>query len=241
MTRDSSGNLCGTTFSGGDAGYGTVFKLDATGKETVLYSFTGGKDGAYPGLGVVRDAAGNLYGTTDYGGNLSCAHHVGSGCGTVFKLDQNGNKTLLHSFTGDADGAFGSALTQDAAGNLYGTTQLGGDPTCNCGTVFKMYPNGGEIVLYTFTGGADGSSPIGQLAHDAAGNLYGTTNSGGAFKSGTVFKLDKTGKETVLHTFTGADGAYPTTGVILDKAGNLYGTTNNGGAFGFGTVFKLTP
>ncbi len=241
LIRDASGNLYGTTFSGGAPGYGTVFKLDATGKETVLYSFTGGKDGANPGLGVVRDAAGNLYGMTDFGGDLSCTRHVGGGCGTVFKLDQNGNKTLLHSFTGNSDGAFASALSLDTAGNLYGTTQLGGDPTCACGTVFKMYPNGGETVLYTFTGGADGSSPLGNLAHDAAGNLYGTTNLGGASGYGTVYKLDKAGNKTVLHSFSGgADGAYPTTGVILDKAGNLYGTTNNG-AFSFGTVFKITP
>jgi uncharacterized repeat protein (TIGR03803 family) len=240
LISDASGNLYGTTFYGGTSVYGTVFKVDANGKETVLYSFTGGKDGAYPS-GVARDAAGNLYGMTGYGGDISCTHHVGSGCGTVFKLDQNGKKTVLHSFTGNADGAFGLNLILDAAGNLYGTTQLGGDPTCDCGTVFKMYPNGGETVLYTFTGGADGSSPVGGLAHDAAGNLYGTTNLGGTYGYGTVFKLDKTGKKTVLHTFGGADGAYPTTGMILDEAGNLYGSTNNGGAFGYGTVFKITP
>jgi uncharacterized repeat protein (TIGR03803 family) len=243
LINDASGNLYGTTLYGGTSNYGTVFKVDAAGNETVLYSFTGGKDGASPGLGVVRDAAGNLYGMTDYGGDLSCAHNVGAGCGTVFKLDQNGKKTILHSFTGNADGAHGSALTLDAAGNLYGATQLGGDPTCDCGTVFKMYPNGGETVLYSFTGGADGSSPVGELAHDAAGNLYGTTQLGGdpTCGCGTVFKLDETGKKTVLHSFAGADGSFPFAGVILDKAGNLYGTTNNGGAFGWGTVFKIAP
>ncbi|HWY21099.1 MAG TPA: choice-of-anchor tandem repeat GloVer-containing protein [Candidatus Acidoferrum sp.] len=243
LIRDASGNLYGTTFNGGIGSYGTVFKLDATGKETVLYKFTGGEDGQNPGLGVVQDAAGNLYGMTGIGGDLSCTYDVGGGCGTVFKLDRNGNKTVLHSFSGKADGAYGSAMTLDAAGNLYGATQLGGDPTCGCGTVFKMYPNGGETVLYSFTGGADGSSPVGELAHDAAGNLYGTTQLGGdpTCGCGTVFKLDKTGKKTVLHSFAGADGSYPFAGVMLDKAGNLYGTTNTGGAFGFGTIFKITP
>jgi uncharacterized repeat protein (TIGR03803 family) len=241
LINDASGNLYGTTSYGGTSDYGTVFKVDATGDETVLYSFTGGKDGSYPALGLVLDAVGNLYGMTDYGGDLSCTQHVKSGCGTVFKLDQNGRKTILHSFTGNADGAFGSALTLDAVGNLYGTTQLGGDPICECGTVFKMFPNGGETVLYSFTGGSDGYSPIGELAHDAAGNLYGITNLGGASGFGTVYKLDNTGKKTVLHSFGGADGSFPYAGVILDNAGNLYGTTNTGGAFGFGTVFKITP
>jgi uncharacterized repeat protein (TIGR03803 family) len=129
--------------------YGAVFKLDKTGSETVLYSFVGGRDGSSPLAGVVRDAAGNFYGTTYYGGGSRCG---GSGCGTMFKLDATGKETVLHRFTGATDGAnpYGG-LVQDAVGNLYGTTLSGGDLSCStgdgpgCGVVFKLtIDNSGE-------------------------------------------------------------------------------------------------
>src|SRR5271157_3096218 len=145
LVLDAQGNLYGTTSQGGDPactnGCGTVFKVDTTGKETVLYSFTGGTDGAIPYAGLVPDAQGNLYGTTSQGGDPACTN----GCGTVFKVDTTGKETVLYSFTGGADGAIPYAgLARDAPGNLYGTTQRGGDllactgPTNGCGTVFKL-------------------------------------------------------------------------------------------------------
>jgi uncharacterized repeat protein (TIGR03803 family) len=169
-----------------------VFKLDSSGNETVLYAFSGGADGGVPQADVIRDAAGNLYGTTGFGGNTSSSCLFGSaGCGVVFKLDPSGNETVLYAFSG-MDGASPTAgLIQDAAGNLYGTTPFGGNTsstTCidagGCGVVFKLDPSGKETVLYTFTGGADGFNPTAGLVRDAAGNLYGTAPGGGAHGGG---------------------------------------------------------
>jgi uncharacterized repeat protein (TIGR03803 family) len=218
---------------------------------TVLHAFTG-SDGAFPISGVLRDAAGNLYGTTSAGGQVTCSN-VSDLCGVVFKLDTIGKETVLHSFTGKADGAhpaFGSVLRN--AGNVYGTTFAGGSTNCpngGCGVVFKLSPTGTETVLHRFTGGLDGANPLAALIRDNAGNLYGTTQSGGAFHRGVVFKLDMSAKQTVLHNFTGgADGSAPAAGggLVRDSAGNLYGTTNGGGgsticADGCGIVFKLAP
>ena len=240
LVVDSAGNLYGTTSYGGVYGYGTVFKLDTSGNETVLHSFTNSDgDGAFPFSGLVMDAARNLYGTT-YGGGSSSF-------GTVFKLDSLANETVLHSFTGRPDdGAFPLAgLLMDAAGDLYGTTQDGG--AYGQGTVFKLDTSGDEVVLHSFSRpytdgpGADGAYPQAGLVMDAAGNLYGTASGAGAFGWGTVFKLDTSGNLTVLHTFTnsGGDGADPIGGLVMDVAGNLYGTTFGGGSSTFGTVFKL--
>jgi uncharacterized repeat protein (TIGR03803 family) len=195
-----------------------------------LFSFNGA-DGSIPMAGVVRDSAGNLYGTTFYGG---------LGSGVVFKVDASGNDTTLHKFTCGADGCSPSAaLIRDAAGNLYGTTVNGGDPICQCGVVFKMDKNGNETVLHTFIGGQDGANSYAPLIRDAAGNLYGTTLLGGHNGNGIVFKLDASGKETVLYRFRGgADGSQPSGGLFRDSAGNLYGTTGSGGHLN-GTVFKL--
>jgi uncharacterized repeat protein (TIGR03803 family) len=243
LVRDPTGNLYGTTCEGGGSDSGTVFKLDRTGKETVLHSFTGGADGSCPIAGLLRDPAGNLYGTTTRGGASACDPPYG--CGTVFKVDTSGNETVLYRFTGPPDGQYPEAnLVRDAAGNLYGTTALGGASACyppyGCGTVFRLDTTGGEVVLHRFTGGADGAEPLAGLVRDAAGNLYGTTGYGGLRDKGTVFKLDTTGKENVLHSFTGPDGQLPFAGLRRDAAGALYGTTVLGGAFRLGTVFKLS-
>ena len=241
VVRDAAGNLFGTTAHGGAFGNGTVFKLDTTGQETVLYSFTGGVDGAIPLAGLIRDAAGNLYGTTEAGGDLTC--NGGSGCGTVFKLDSAGQENVLHSFTGKDGTSPIAGVIRDAAGNLYGTTPQGGP--FSSGTVFKLDSNGKETVLYNFTGGrggTDGVYPDGALVRDAAGNLYGATAYGGNYSFGTVFKVDSTGKETVLYRFYGGwNGFNPVGGLIMDKAGDLYGATEGGGVFFDGTVFKLSP
>jgi uncharacterized repeat protein (TIGR03803 family) len=240
VIRDASGNLYGTTFSGGGLDQGVVFKLSPTGKYTVLYSFTGGSDGASPLASVTEDAAGNLYGTTSAGGNQGCG--VQSSCGVAFKLDPAGNETVLHSFGGSAeqgDGASPAApLIQDPWGNLYGTTDLGGAYN-GPGTVFKLDSSGDETVLLSFSGGATGAYPQAGLLRDTAGNLYGTTEYGGSHQSGTIFKLGPTGVESVLHAFAGTDGANPTAPLNFDQA-VLYGTALTGGAYGAGVVFKLT-
>jgi len=259
LARDAAGNLYGTTERGGSSGFGTVFKVDATGVYSLLHSFTGVPDGNSPLAGVVLDATGNLYGTTSTGGVAGgeCSTY---GCGTVFKVDAANTETVLHSFTGGAaDGAFPNAgLILDASGNLYGTTTEGGPSGCYhldygvignpCGVVFKLDIAGSETVLYGFTGVPDGGIPKASLFLDAAGNLYGTTAEGGSgpqtliYKSaqhqignGTIFKVDPAGNETVLYSFTGqGDGGSPTASVIMDTAGNLYGSAAN-------TVFILNP
>ena len=251
---DAQGNRYGTSLAGGDlncdggVGCGNVFKLDHTGKLTVLYNFTGSPDGNSPN-GVIRDAAGNLYGTTQSGGNTACQIAGASGCGIVFKVDSTGHETVLYSFTGGADGAnptsFADApLVRDMAGNLYGTTPLGGDLSCyalGCGVVFKVDTTGKETVLHSFSG-VDGSGPNAGLVRDRGGNFYGTTGGGGQFNHGTIFKLDSKGNLTVLHNFgsSASDASGPVGGLIRDAAGNLYGTTWYGGLYGSGTVFELT-
>jgi uncharacterized repeat protein (TIGR03803 family) len=344
LVQDAAGNLYGTTQQGGITagvctntpsaftGCGTVFKIDTTGNETVLYRFTGAADGAFPAAGLVRDGAGNLYGTTLYGGTVTAACVYG--CGTVFKLDIAANLTPLHNVGSSAGlvmdgagnlygsttegifqldpatGAFtvldsnagsGATLALDAAGNIYGTTpELGGNSSC--GTVFKLDTTPTYTVLYSFTGeGNDGCNPLGGVVLDAAGNLWGTTSNGGALdctggqhnaiSCGTVFKVSPAGGEISgfslngpdfpqaglaldaagifygtskwdgssggkgevfkiapdgiqdsLHIFTGLpDGQWPAAGVVLDPAGNVYGTTPTGGLLGLGTVFKIDP
>jgi uncharacterized repeat protein (TIGR03803 family) len=244
LLLNTAGDLYGTTWYEGAYGYGTVFEVNALGLLKVLHNFTGGTDGANPSAGLISDAAGNLYGTTLYGGDLSC--NSGTGCGTVFKLTPSGKETVLYSFTGAADGRFPQAgLVADVAGNLYGTTIYGGDLSCNsgtgCGTVFKVDRAGAETVLYSFTGGTDGQFPYAGLVRDPAGDLFGTTSNGGASAYGTVFEVDKAGTETVLHSFAaGADGATPVAGLVIGGAGNLYGTTEGGGTHNSGTVFEVT-
>jgi uncharacterized repeat protein (TIGR03803 family) len=245
LMSDASGNLYGTTISGGAHGSGTVFKLAPDGTETVLYSFCAQPDcadGAAPYFGVVMDPSGNLYGTTACGG-------TGCGHGTVFRLAPGGTETVLHAFTGGSDGADPNGLIIDASGTLYGTTELGAGTGCGgagCGTVFKVAPDGTETVLYSFCARRnciDGASPFSGLILKA-GKLYGTTTAGGKFGYGTVFRLSTNNKETVLYAFCPidcADGASPYGGLIVDKSGNLYGTTTNGGGHGGGTVFRLAP
>ena len=240
LVRDASGNLYGTTEWGGASGQGTVFKVTPNGTETLLYSFTGGADGGGPMSGLTLGKNGNLYGTTFYGGLMGC----NSGCGTVFEVRPNGRERVLYRFTGGADGAGpAGALVHDAAGNLYGTTFNGGLTACSygCGVVFKITQTGIENTLYSFLGGLDASKPGSNVILDNQGNLYGTTTLGGSSGWGAVFKLTAAGDETVLYSFTGGvDGSSPSSGLLRDGHGNLYGTTRWGGALSEGAVFKLT-
>jgi uncharacterized repeat protein (TIGR03803 family) len=229
---------------------------------SIVYNFTGGADGGWPFSGLIADSAGNLYGTTNVGGNTSSSCHLGNGCGLVFKIDSSGNQSVVYTFTGGADGSNPhAALIRDQDGNLYGTTTGGGKnasscplTTGGCGVVFKIDSSGKETVLYSFAGGSDGADPVAPLVRDAAGNLYGTTLSGGSpggicgsYGCGVIFKVDTSGNETLLHTFQGgADGSHPAGGVLRDSAGNLYGMSEGGGKSSFcvggcGFIFKLDP
>jgi uncharacterized repeat protein (TIGR03803 family) len=240
FTLDASGNIYGTASAGGASNYGVVFKVNTSGVETVLHSFSGGMDGANPDGFLVRDKAGNFYGTTTGGGAF--------GAGTVFGITATGKEAVLYSFAGGADGADPEAgLALDAAGNLYGTTIAGG---LGNGTVFKLtHPKSGtkwtEQVLYGFGTGEDGTIPVAGVTLDAAGNVYGTASAGGAYGYGTIFELTPSGStwtETILHNFEdGDDGGVPYAGLIADKAGNFYGAATEGGTGGGGAVFKLTP
>lgn len=232
VIRDTSGNLYGTTVNGGSNGAGTVYSLSSSGTETILHNFGGSGDGANPYGGLLRDAKGNLYGTALKGGATNN--------GVVFKLDTSGNESVLYSFTGGADGgAPYSGLIFDSAGNLYGTTSAGGFN--NVGAVYKVSPTtGNETVIYGFSGGGDGNDCRAALAMDAAGNLYGTTLTGGRSGKGVVFKIDPSGNESVLYNFTGgADGSSPYSPVVLGYHGNLYGTTSSGGSANAGVAYKL--
>jgi uncharacterized repeat protein (TIGR03803 family) len=246
VTADKSGNLYGAAAgqTGGCDTFGTVYELTASSKFKALHQFNG-NDGQYPVGTVIRDKAGNLYGTASGGGS----HNLG----IVYKISANGTFSTLHAFTGGTTdgGTPESGIVMDENGNLYGTTWEGGSGSCSqglpgCGTVYKIAPDGTETVLYSFTGGADGGAPRATLAVDASGDLYGTTywggdpgcSSGGG--CGVVFKVAPNGKETTLYTFTGGnDGGNPYAGVIVDGAGNLYGTASVAGAYGYGTIFKV--
>jgi hypothetical protein len=281
---DSKGNLYGTAVNGGDiagvncpglnppTGCGVVFELSppsgGTGPwtETVLYTFTGGSDGAYPQAGLIFDSNGNLYGSTSNGGNMSgtICHGLG-GCGVVFQLSppKSGSgpwtETPIYTFTGKADGAVPYAsLIFDAWGNLYSTTAGGGLAD---GVVFELTPpkSGSgpwtQTVLYSFTGDTDGGDPVANVIFDTNGNLYGTTTRGGnttlancsaSVGCGVVFELSPPSggsgpwTETPLYTFTGnTDGSYPYSGLTIDSHGNLYGTTAIGGAKS-GAICKRT-
>ena len=184
LTRDLAGNLYGATNRGGNTtcqpyGCGVVFKLDPSGKETPLYSFSGGADGAYPNGSLVLDVNGNLYGTTGGGGDPRCD------CGVVFEVTTAGKEKVLHTFKG-ANGANPAVGLLYAKGNAYGTTTYGG--ASNLGTVFELTSRGVEKVLHSFSG-SDGGMPYSGLVMDAKGNVYGTTTVGGPSNWGTVFKI----------------------------------------------------
>lgn len=254
LTISKAGVLYGTAVYGG-VGNGTVFRLALKNSKWLfspLYSFAGGSDGANPQARVIIGPDGALYGTTQLGGN---------GHGTVFRLSPPATacktalcpwtETVLYRFSGGADGDNPLAeVVFDQAGNLYGTTYLGGGGTCNttypCGVVYKLTRSNGswtESVLYTFTGGGDGGAPTAGLIFDSAGSLYGTTTVGGLHNRGTVFQMTPTGSgwtENVLYSFMGGDGYQPVSGLIFDHQGNLYGTTIHGGSVNGGVAFELT-
>jgi uncharacterized repeat protein (TIGR03803 family) len=244
---DSTGNLYGTTFSGGAYSKGTAYKLTPSGagrwSENVIWNFGNGFDAANPNGGLVTDSAGNFYGTSANGGFKNY--------GEVFELlpvRGGWNESDLHDFGHFQDGLYPlGTLLFDSAGNLYGTTSAGG--TRGYGTVFELASGSWtETILHNFTSGNDGWQPDAeQLAFDKSGNLFGTTLQGGASNAGIVFELSPAGSgawtETLMHAFNGGttDGAAPVAGVVVDSSGNLYGATNGGGTDGFGIVYKIVP
>ena len=234
LIRDTAGNLYGTTEFGG-TGFppgqnGVVFTLDPSGNEKVLHNFNA-TDGTGPQGVLLRDSAGNIYGTTNAGGSGSS--------GVVYKLDTNGTLSVIHNFN-RTDGAHPlGGVIRDSAGNFYGATLQGGPTTCSCGVIFKIDAGGDEIVLHAFSV-TDGAYPAGGVIMDKAGNLYGTTVAGGTLGKGVAFRLAPSGALTVLHSFGGdPDGSHPLGGLVRDWTGNLYGTTYRGGVFDKGTIFKL--
>jgi uncharacterized repeat protein (TIGR03803 family) len=273
LVADRAGNFYGVTASGGQTsgncannqGCGVVFELSPDGSggwtETVLYTFTGGTDGAFPASTLLIDDSGNLYGAAASGGNVTSKDCSPYGCGVVFELSRTTGgwtESVLYSFH-FTDGERPTSLIRDASGNFYGTTLLGGNS--NSGTVFKLSSGSTswvETILHSFTGGAGGYQPNGVVL-DASGNVYGTTAYGGVgdvpacgfAACGIVFKLTPTSGggwyEVALYTFTGGtDGGVPN-GLIMDPAGRLYGTTFSGGKppcggqSGCGVVFRLIP
>jgi uncharacterized repeat protein (TIGR03803 family) len=240
----SHGNLYGTTYQGGAAGHGTVYELTSSGALIVLHTFAGEPDGDTPLGGLVRDANGNLFGTTYFGGAF--------GFGTVYKVDATGTESVLYSFAGGTDGANSSSdLLVGNGGELFGTTSEGGtnNDCTNCGTIFRLDPTGTETVLLRFTGGSNGSNPRSGLVRDAKGNFYGTTAAGGdssvcGYGCGTIFELTVGGKFKPLYSFGGRannDGQNPIADMILDGEGNLFGMVQAGGSIGAGTIFEFTP
>lgn len=266
LTRVGAASFYGTAYFGGTANQGVVFSLTPLGSNWSLvpiYNFQGGLDGAQPFAAIAIGPDGALYGTTENGGNYACN---GLGCGTVYTLHPSATicrtvscaawkETLLVQFQGGVDGGdpYG-ALIFDQAGNIYGTTQVGGtSQEClpagiGCGTVYSLTHNGSswtKTVLWSFGQAVQGKEPFNGLVMDKSGNLYGTTFIGGQPEEGTVFQLTP-GQfgwmENDIYTFQGGnDGGLPYVGLIFDQAGNLYGAASDAGSGAGGTVFELTP
>jgi uncharacterized repeat protein (TIGR03803 family) len=243
------GNFYGTTANGGEPncnhsrGCGTVFRVTPDGVETVLHSFKHGGDGLQPEAGLIH-IRNKLYGTTTHGGAYDR--------GTVYSVTLGGHERILYSFKGGNDGSYPEASLTNVDGILYGTTTNGGGGKCRhgCGTVFTITPTGVETILHAFNG-RDGAFPGAPLIN-VSGTLYGTTGFGGdagcgtnarSSGCGTIFSINQTGVEIVLHSFAGGtDGANPYGLTLVD--GTFYGTTVNGGGngcfgFGCGTLFQL--
>jgi uncharacterized repeat protein (TIGR03803 family) len=232
LTADAAGNLYGSTQQGGPDGQGTIYRLAAgTFAFSTVVSFSG-TNGANPSAMLLRDPAGNLYGTTQQGGS--------GNAGTVFRLNPATNSlTTLVNFN-ETTGRYPSArLTADVAGNLYGTTERGGPS--DYGTVFRVANGTNALTTLAIFNLNNGAYPQSPLLIDAAGNIRGTAEQGGSSGRGTVFQIAAgTGVLSTLATFTGAHGQDPTGDLVADAAGNLYGTTTYGGASESGTVFKFT-
>jgi len=254
LIQATDGYLYGTTFHGGTYAGGTVFRMNLSGNITTLYSFTGGTDGYGAEGSLIQASDGYFYGVTQNGGNQSCAAFGGTGCGTVFRMDSDGNLETLYTFAGGLDGAQPEeSLIQASDGDFYGTTLFGGDSSCSvssytgCGTIFKIDSSGDFTLLHDFTGGPEGGVPFSSLIQAGDGDFYGTAAAGGDpscsvtasgenyptyIGCGTVFQMDSAGNVNALYSFKGSpnDGSNPFAAVAEGSDGYLYGTTRWGGA-----------
>ncbi len=231
----SDGGFYGTSFGGGSAPYGTVFRLGSDGSFTTLYRFAGAADGCFPGAGLTAGGDGYFYGTTG-----SCGANR---YGTIFRISAAGDFTPLYAFD---TGGSANALTLGSDGNLYGTTQHGG--AHDLGQIFRITRDGAFSVLYSFDNDANGNLPADTLLQGTDGNLYGTASLGGANGNGTAYRISPQGTFAVIYSFQGSpDGTGPSAGLVEGKDGDLYGTTYNGGhppvssGSNYGTVYKLAP
>jgi len=229
VAQGQDGNMYSTSPAGG-SGMGTVFKVTLKGVVSVIHNFDG-THGRTPYGGLTLGTDGNFYGTTSLGGS--------NNLGVIFQITPGGQYTVLHNFaTGDGYTPYAPPI-QATDGNFYGSTIFGG--TSAYGTVYKMTPGGDVTVLHSFDL-QNGSGPYGPLVQGTDGNLYGTTYGGvGSNRYGIVFKVSRSGKFTILHSFSLSDGGDPYGPLVQGTDGNFYGTTFNGGSVGWGVVFKMTP
>jgi len=234
IVMDGGGNIYGTTETGGSANSGTIYKLaSGTSTVTTLATFDRGKYGASAG-GLVSDGSGNLYGGIHYGGpsDYSAVYELLNGSSAVTTL-----ATFNPSFSSI------SALTLDGGGNIFGTTLFGGafnnGNSYGNGSIFEIAKGSGTVTILASFNGTNGYGPVGGITLDGDGNMFGTTQLGGAFNKGTIFEFAKGGTAiTALASFT-ADTNNTQAPVTLDSAGNIFGTTPYGGPSGSGTVYEL--
>jgi len=233
LTLGTDGNFYGTTFEGGaDFSYGTVFQISSSGVFNSLYSFTNGTDGSSPYGGLEEGTNGAFYGVASSGGV--------NNNGIVFQISPAGVFAPVYYFNNGVDGSQPrAALTLAGNGSFYGTTYAGGSN--GQGAIFGITAGGVLTPLHSFSGGADGANPVGQLTQGTNGILYGTAYVGGASGNGTVFQITTSGAFQLLYSFTnGSDGANPAAGLALGNDGNFYGTTYSGGPNNDGGIFKIT-
>ena len=238
LVQGSDGNFYGTTAGGGASNYGSVFRISLSGSFSNLYSFgSSPNDGIHPYCRLVQGSDGNFYGTTMFGGGPDNA-------GTVFRISPSGSYTNLYSFVGLPCLPI-AGLAQGGDGGFYGTTLQGG--TYGYGTIFRISPSGNYSNLYSFVGFPnDGESPVAGLVQGSDGDFYGTTEQGGTFGNGTVFRISPSGSYSNLYSFGGSSNnadyvVFPAAGVVQGTDGNFYGMTYGGGAYGNGSVFRISP
>ncbi len=235
LTQGADGNFYGTTYHGGTRGCGTVFQISPSGVYTSLYSFESNHpDGCASRNQLVQGSDGNFYGTT-YDS-------------TVFRISAGGNETNLFSLiSSPANGNDPNSLVQGNDGNFYGTSDHGGTNTScppypGCGNVFRFSAGGNATNLYSFVGSpTNGFDPICALVQGIDGNFYGTTDQGGQYGGGTIFRISSNGTFTNLHSFSSSDGGFPSTALTQGSDGDFYGTTADGGASNNGTIFRISP